>query len=220
MEEKEIGVAENDTLDVAETIKETTEQIDRVGNAIDTAAEQLPDKDSEMLKDLGVRLGRIKMNSIIRKKLAKKLNVDEKKALNWKIVCDVFETIDTCRYAMEYEHEVAGIVRTIMAIVSIFVLVTIPLSIKLSKMEDKDIAKIVMYAGALTPEHIMSKISEAKIQELEMTEDEALEYYNAHKDDKKNEFKKQLEDMEQRQLVQASPVVEAQDVLVEVQNEA
>ena len=108
----------------------------------------------------------------MRKSLAKQLSIEEKKALDWKIVADVFGCIDTATLAKEHPKDCARILKTIASIVGIF----FPPILIIDVLPTSICAKIVEYSGTLTPEHFIHKKAKVQVEMniLENKEDESL----------------------------------------------
>ena len=139
---------------------------------IETAEAIDEEKDSELVKSISEKLCRVKMNVQMRKSLAKKLSIEEKKALDWKIVADVFGCIDTAALAKEHPKDCARILKTIASIVGIF----FPPILIIDALPTSTCAKIVEYSGTLTPEHFIHKKAKEQVEMnlLENKEDESV----------------------------------------------
>ena len=128
------------------------------------------EKDSKLAKDISEKLCRVKVNYQMRKSLAKKLSIDEKRALEWKIIADVFGCIDTATLAREHPKDCAKIVKTIASIVGIF----FPVFLVVDAFPASTCAKIVEYAGTFTPEHLIhtkaQEMADSKQLELDHVE--------------------------------------------------
>ena len=116
------------------------------------------EKDSELAKDISEKLCRIKMNAQLRKSLSKKLSIDEKRALEWRIVADVFACVDTATLAREHPKDCAKLLKGIASIVAIF----FPPMIIIDALPTSTCAKIVEYSGTFTPEHFLHKKAKEK----------------------------------------------------------
>ena len=127
---------------------------------IETAEAIDEEKDSELVKNVSEKLCRVKMNMQMRKSLAKKLSIDEKRALEWKIVADVFGCIDTAALAEEHPKDCARILKTIASIVGIF----FPPILIIDALPTSTCAKIVKYSGTFTPEHFIHKKAQEKVE--------------------------------------------------------
>ncbi|MCR5232084.1 MAG: hypothetical protein K6B64_05500 [Acholeplasmatales bacterium] len=127
---------------------------------IQTAEAIDEEKDSELVKSISEKLCRVKMNVQMRKSLAKKLSIDEKRSLEWKIVADVFGCIDTATLAKEHPKDCARILKTVASIVGIF----FPPILIIDALPTSTCAKIVEYSGTLTPEHFIHTKAKEKVE--------------------------------------------------------
>ena len=141
--------------------KQQKEMREKRQKAIVETAEAIDEeKDSELVKSISEKLCRVKMNMQMRKSLAKKLSIDEKRALEWKIVADVFGCIDTATLAKEHPKDCARILKTIASIVGIF----FPPILIIDALPTSTCAKIVEYSGTLTPEHFIHKKAKEQVE--------------------------------------------------------
>lgn len=185
----------------SKTKKQQKELREKTSKAIVETAEAIDEeKDSELVKSISEKLCRVKMNVQMRKSLAKKLSIDEKKTLDWEIVADVFGCIDTAALAKEHPKDCARILKTIASIVGIF----FPPILIIDALPTATCAKIVEYSGTLTPEHFIHKKAKEQVEMnlLESKEDDVV-----------------LDNTNKTELLEENKEEVAEDIVIEETNE-
>ena len=149
-------------MDTATKINTTTKVLEE--NKEDLA-------NSEILQDIAENIARVKMNAVLRVKLAKKLNIDEKRALEWKIVKDVFACFDTATFAKEHPEDATKLLKITVTIVGAICSVACPVLLAIVPVIDllptKYCAKIVELIGYTTPEYYAHKFTDSQSEKAE-----------------------------------------------------
>ena len=138
------------------------EQYELIAKTIENASEE---DDFEILDVYADKIKNLKLNVNNRKLLAKQLNVDEKTALNWQIVSDVFSFIDVSTLAEEHPKEAANTLKLVVGILAVMFPIFIPISAVVVALPYDKCAALLVWLSKPTPEHVVHKIAEKKSKE-------------------------------------------------------
>ena len=117
-------------------------------------------QDNKLIDDFRERFQNLKLNLRTRKKIAKSLSIDEKKALNWKTVGDIFSFLDTSTLARDHPEEASRLLKIVAGIVGIAFPVALPITGAIILLPTNVAAKLVEYLGKPTPEHVVHAIAD------------------------------------------------------------
>lgn len=104
----------------------------------------------------------LKLNVVARKKIAKELSIEEKSALRWQTVEDVFSFIDTSTLAKENPKEAARILKLVAGILGAIFPAISPIAVVIVALPTKKAASLVEWLGKPTPEHVIHEIAKHK----------------------------------------------------------
>ena len=141
-----------------------TEQFEQISKIV--SEEMAAEQDNKLVDDLRERFQSLKLNLRTRKKIAKSLSIDEKKALNWKTVGDIFSFLDTSTLARDHPEEASRILKIVAGIVGIAFPVALPVTGAIILLPTKVAAKLVEYLGKPTPEHIVHAVADYQAEKF------------------------------------------------------
>ena len=139
-------------------MKMDSEQINQITKIV--GEEMTNEQENKLIDDLRERFQNLKINLKTRKRIAKSLSVDEKRAMDWKTVGDVFSFFDTSSLAKDHPQEAARILKIVAGIVGVAFPVTLPVTGTILVLPAPVAAKLVEYLGKPTPEHVVHKIAD------------------------------------------------------------
>jgi len=151
-------------------MKMNPEQINKISKIV--GEEMVNEQDNKLIDDLRDRFQRLKLNLQTRKRIAKSLSIDEKKAMNWKTVGDVFSFIDTSDLAQHHPEEASRLLKIIAGIVGVAFPVTLPVTGAILVLPPMVAAKLVEYLGKPTPEHVVHKLADYQAEKLRLALEE------------------------------------------------
>ena len=137
-------------------------QYELIAKTIEDASEE---DNFEILDVYADKIKNLKLSVNNRKLLAKKLNVDEKEALNWQIVSDIFSFIDVSTLAKEHPKEASNTLKLVVGVLAVIFPIFIPISAVVVALPQDKCASLLVWLAKPTPEHIVHKIAEKKAQE-------------------------------------------------------
>ena len=118
----------------------------------------------------------LKLNVAARKKIAKELTVEERDALRWQTVGDIFSFIDTSTLAKENPKEAAKILKLVAGILGAIFPIISPISVVILALPTKKAASLVEWLGKPTPEHVIHELAKRKSKKAkEIPLDENIE---------------------------------------------
>jgi len=151
-------------------MKMNPEQINKISKIV--GEEMVNEQDNKLIDDLRDRFQKLKLNLQTRKRIAKSLSIDEKKAMNWKTVGDVFSFIDTSDLAQHHPEEASRLLKIIAGIVGVAFPVTLPVTGAILVLPPMVAAKLVEYLGKPTPEHVVHKLADYQAEKLRLALEE------------------------------------------------
>lgn len=151
-------------------MKMNPEQINKISKIV--GEEMVNEQDNKLIDDLQDRFQKLKLNLQTRKRIAKSLSIDEKKAMNWKTVGDVFSFIDTSDLAQHHPEEASRLLKIIAGIVGVAFPVTLPVTGAILVLPPMVAAKLVEYLGKPTPEHVVHKLADYQAEKFRLALEE------------------------------------------------
>ncbi len=132
---------------------------------VDITAQLTKDETLESLEEtinfVRQEYGEYEVTPKMREELQNELEVDAEIAKGWKKVTDILDHIDLCELAKKHPEAIGKIGRGVASIIGFFVG---PVGTVANKVPHKITAKVVEFAGFLTPEHILNIIAKSQIK--------------------------------------------------------
>ena len=129
------------------------------------------EKDEGVLQLYAAKFKEFKLNVKARKLIAKDLKVDEKNALTWQTVADVFSFIDTSTLAKEHPKQAVKLLKEVAAIIGLVFPPTLPFMTLVIALPQDKAAQLMEWLGKPTPEHIAYKIATKKANKKKQIEE-------------------------------------------------
>lgn len=94
-----------------------------------------------------------------RQKAAEKLGVDEETANGWQTAADIVKHFDLVEIAQRHPEEIGATVKKILSVLGMIIPVVQWGNIITERLSNESVAKVVGYAGYLTPAHLMNNLA-------------------------------------------------------------
>lgn len=104
--------------------------------------------------------GEFKLTQDMRQNLAKELGVSEESADGWQTVVDILDHIDLHELAKKHPDKIGMVSKTIVGIITCF----FPAASVAALAPEDFLAKMVEFAGILTPEHLVKIFAQKQIE--------------------------------------------------------
>ena len=141
-------------------------KVETVAQVIGKNIAESNEEEVSIIELYAYKLKTLKLNVTARKAVAKQLTVEEKNALNWQTVGDIFSFLDASSLAKENPKEAARLLKLIVGIVGALVPTFAPISAVIVMLSTKDAATLVEWLGKPTPEHVVHEIAKRKSKKL------------------------------------------------------